>query len=142
MARRAGGYAKCPPQTPFGRAPKYLARDNDDKFSACFAAVVAGVGIEVLNTPPHAPKANAFIERSLGSVRRECLDYLLIFGKRHLLTVIRAYVAYFNQFRPHQGLQQQITASPRLVLVSPPPNGNVRSLPVLGGLHHHYQWVA
>jgi putative transposase len=128
--------------TPFGTAPKYLIHDNDAKFSARFAAVAAGVGIEVLKTPLHAPKANAFVERLLGSVRRECLDRLLIFGERHLHTVIRAYVAYYNQYRPHQGLKQRIPASSGLGTVSPPPNGNVRSLPMLGGLHHHYQWVA
>ncbi len=128
--------------TPFDAAPKYLIRDNDDKFGSRFAAIAAGVGIKVLNTPRHAPRANAFVERLLGSVRRECLDHVLIFGERHLHHVIRAYVAYFNQYRPHQGLGQRIPASPFLVPLSPPPSGNVRCLPVLGGLHHHYQWAA
>jgi transposase InsO family protein len=120
--------------TPFGPAPKYLIRDNDDKFSARFAVVAVRVGIEVFHTPPHAPKTNAFVERLLGSVRRECLDHLLIFGERHLHTVIRAYVEYYTQYRPHQGLQQPVPASPRPVPVSPPLHGNVRCLPVLGGL--------
>jgi len=128
--------------TPFGNTPKYLIHDNDSKFSAHFAAVAAGVGIEVLKTPFHAPKANAFVERLLGSVRRECLDHVLIFGERHLHTVIRAYVAYYNQYRPHQGLKQGIPASSSLDTTSPPPNGKVYCLPVLGGLHHHYQRAA
>ncbi len=128
--------------TPLGTAPKYLIHDLDAKFSARFAAVAAGVGIEVLKTTPPRPKANAFVERLLGSVRRECLDQLLIFGERHLHTVIRAYVAYYNQYRPHQALKQRIPASSSLGTVSPPPNGHVRSLPMLGGLHHHYQWAA
>ncbi len=127
--------------TPFGTAPKYLVRDNDDKFSARFAAVAAGVGIEVLHTPPHAPKANAFVERLIGSVRRECLDHLLIFGERHLHAVIRAYGAYYNQYRPQQGLGQRIPGSPSPVPISPP-HGKLLCLPVLGGLHHHYQWAA
>jgi transposase InsO family protein len=128
--------------TPFGTAPKYLIRDNDDKFGARFTAVAAGVGIRVLNTPPHAPKANAFVERLLGSVRRECLDHLLIFGERHLHLVIRAYGEYYNQYRPHQGLKQRIPASLNPVPASPPAHGHMRCLPVLGGLHHHYQWAA
>jgi transposase InsO family protein len=128
--------------TPFGTAPNYLIRDNDAKFSARFAAVAAGVGIAILKTPFHAPKANAFVERLLGSVRRECLDHLLIFGERHLHTVMRAYVAYYHQYRPHQGLKQHIPVSSSLDTVSPPPNGKVSCLPVLGGLHHHYQRVA
>jgi hypothetical protein len=66
--------------TPFGSAPKYLVRDNDNKFGTRFAAVAARAGIEILKTPFHAPKANAFVERLLGSVRRECLDHLLFSG--------------------------------------------------------------
>jgi putative transposase len=119
-----------------------LIRDNDAKFSARFAAVAAGVGIEVLKTPFHAPKANAFVERLLGSVRRECLDHMLIFGERHLSAVIRSYVVYYNQFRPHQGRKQQIPASSSPGTGSLPLNAKVRSLPVLGGLHHHYQQAA
>src|SRR5262249_26197346 len=128
--------------TPFGSTPKYLVRDNDDKFSARFAAMAAGVGIEVLHTPPHAPKANAFVERLLSSVRRECLDHLLIFGERHLHTVIRAYGVYYKQYRPHQGLGQCIPGLPSHVPVSSSPHGKLLRLPVLGGLHHHYQWAA
>jgi putative transposase len=128
--------------TPFGTAPKYLIRDNDNKFSAHFAALAAGVGIKVRRTPPHAPQANAFVERLLGSVRRECLDQVLIFGEHHLYTLIRAYGNYYNQYRPHQGLKQRIPALPSPVPVSPPLHRKIRSLPVLGGLHHHYQWAA
>src|SRR5262249_10515896 len=116
--------------TPFGSAPNYLIHDNDAKFSAHFAAVAAGVNIKVLKTPFRAPKANAFVERLLGSVRRECLDHVLIFGERHLHTVIRAYVAYYNQYRPHQGLKQCIPASCSRDTASPPSNGKVISLPV------------
>ncbi|MDP9311672.1 MAG: integrase, partial [Chloroflexota bacterium] len=67
--------------TPFGEAARYLIRDNDAKYGHQFAAVAAGTGIEVLRTPLKAPRANAICERLLGSVRRECLDHLLILGE-------------------------------------------------------------
>src|SRR5215469_14551843 len=94
--------------TPFGQAPRFLIRDNDSKFGPLFARVADGIGIELLRTPFHAPRANAYCERFLGSVRRECLDHLLILYEQQLSRVLQAYVTYFNQARPHQGLQQQI----------------------------------
>ncbi len=94
--------------TPFDTHPTYLIRDNDSKFAEQFARVAAARAIEVLKIPYRAPKANAYCERFLGSVRRECLDLFLIFGVRHLQRVLKAYVYYFNHVRPHQGLGQQI----------------------------------
>ncbi len=91
--------------TPYGEAPKYLLRDNDAKFGMQFDEVAKGTGIEILKIPFRAPRANAICERFLGSVRRECLDHLLIFSERQLYRVIREYVGYFNQMRPHQGLR-------------------------------------
>ncbi len=93
--------------TPYGHTPKYLIRDNDSKFGPCFARVAATSGIKILKTPYHAPRANAICERFLGGVRRECLDHVLIFHEKQLHRVLRAYVAYFNGARPHQGIQQQ-----------------------------------
>ena len=88
---------------PFDQCPRYLIRDNDGKYSSVFARVSAGSGIRILRTPVRAPRANAICERFLESVRRECLDHVLILGERHLRRVLREYVAYFNQERPHQG---------------------------------------
>jgi putative transposase len=126
--------------TPFGIGPKYLIRDNDDKFGAQFKRVAAG--IKLLKTPVHAPKANSICERFLGSVRRECLDHFLILSERHLQRIVTDYVSYFNQMRPHQGIRQQIPdfmdqAVPVESLGQP-----VASVPVLGGLHHAYSWAA
>src|SRR5207237_134904 len=126
--------------TPFGNAPKYVIRDNDSKYGTTFDRVAAGVGIEVLRTPYRAPKANAIMERFMGSVRRDCLDHLLLLVEKHLARVVKAYVQYFNCARPHQGIRQQVPATP--VPPLPPPIGKVVSLPVLGGLHHCYSWVA
>jgi putative transposase len=94
--------------TAFGVGPKYLIRDNDSKFGVTFARVAKTSRIEMLKTPYHAPRANAICERFLGSVRRECLDHLLILHERQLQRVLYAYRHYFNQARPHQGIQQQI----------------------------------
>jgi putative transposase len=94
--------------TAYGVGPKYLIRDNDSKFGVTFARVAKTSGIKILKTPYHAPQANAICERFLGSVRRECLDHLLILQEKQLHRVLCAYVQYFNQARPHQGIRQQI----------------------------------
>ncbi len=127
--------------TPFDTGPRFLIRDNDGKFGAAFARVVAGSRIEVLRTPVRAPRANAVCERFLGSVRRECLDHLLILHERQLYRVLRAYCAYFNTARPHQGMGQAIpeTTGP---VGTRHPAGPVVSLPILGGLHHDYRRAA
>ena len=128
--------------TPYGQAPKYLIRDNDSKFGSCFARVAATSGIKILKTPYHAPRANAICERFMRSVRQECLDHLLILQERQLQRVLNAYVGYFNQARPHQGIRQQIPERLRSVPSSQDASKKVIALPVLGGLHHDYQWVA
>src|SRR6266700_2712561 len=122
--------------TPFGRSPKYLIRDRDDKFGSCFARVAATSGIKILKTPYYAPRANAICERFLGSVRRECLDHLFILQEKQLQRVLGAYVQYFNRARPHQGITQQI---PERFGDSVPPDrngGKILCLPVLEALHH------
>jgi len=125
--------------TAFGVGPKYFIRDNDSKFGVIFARVAKTSRIEILTTPYHAPRANAICERFLGSVRRECLDHLFILHERQLQRVLNAYVAYFNQARPHQGIQQQIPEQKAGSLTPHPASGKVISFPVLGGLHHNYR---
>jgi len=128
--------------TPYGHAPKYLIRDNDNKFGPCFARVATTSGIKILKTPYHAPRANAICERFLRSVRQACLDHLLILEEKQLQRVLNAYVAYFNQARPHQGMAQQIPEQ-RVSVPSTQDAGNkVIARPVMGGLHHDYQWAA
>ena len=122
--------------TPFGEGPRFLIRDNDKKFGAQFQHVVDGAEIEPLKIPVEAPRANAFCERFLGSLRRECLDYMLILSERHLRRVVADYVTYFNQARPHQGIDQRIPCGSQL---SDQPEGEIVGLPVLGGLHHDYR---
>ena len=88
-----------------------------------------------------APKANAICERFLGSVRRECLDHSLILSERHLHRIMKEYGEYFNRARPHQGLGQRIPCRP-VQMAGPSESRQVVSCPVLGGLHHNYQWRA
>ncbi len=128
--------------TPYGQAPKYLIRDNDSKFGSCFARVAATSGIKLLQTPYHAPRANAICERFMRSVRQECLDHLLIFQEKQLHRVLNAYIAYFNQARPHQGTGQQIPDPSRSALSSHQAGEKVIALPVVGGLHHDSRWAA
>ncbi len=124
---------------PFGEGPRYLIRDNDDKYGDSFKRVTAG--IEVLKTPYKTPKANAICERFLGSLRRECLDYVLILNERHLSRIVKEYMAYFNHARPHQGIKQRIPCRPEIP-ETPLVNGELASRPVLAGLHHDYYWQA
>jgi putative transposase len=133
--------------TPFGEKPRFLIRDNDSKYGANFARIAKLSGIEVLRTPYKAPKANSVCERLLGSVRRECLDHILILNEKHLHRAVKGYVEYYNLARPHQGINQGIPqgegsssqrASPRTSEV----NARIISFSVLGGLHHDYRRAA
>ena len=131
--------------TAYGHTPKYLMCDHESKFRPCFARAAATSGIKILKTPYHVPRANAICERFLGSVWRACLDHVLILSEKQLHRVLKAYVAYFNQARPHRGIQQQIPELPELPVPSAPPHNQrekVIAVPVLGGLHHGYRGVA
>jgi transposase InsO family protein len=123
--------------TPFGQAPRSLIRDRDSKYGDAFTRVAVGTSIEVLKTPYRAPKANAICERFSGSVRRECLDHILVLGQLHVYRVIREYVEYFNRARPHQGIEQRIPAGSTS---APAKRGKAKSIafPVLNGLHDDY----
>ena len=125
--------------TAFGVGPKYLIRDNDGKFGLGFARVAQTSNIEILKTPYYAPRANAICERFLGSVRRECLDHLLILHEKQLQRVLNAYVCYFNRARPHQGIKQQIPEQKAGSVQEDHTRGKVIAFPILGGLYHDYR---
>lgn len=127
--------------TPFEEKPKYLICDNDKRYGSLFERVVQASGIEVIHTPYEAPRANAICERFIGSLRRECLDHMLVIGERQLTRVLKEYVSYFNPARPHQGIAQRIPA-PRVLPPGTPKTGRVIAGPVLNGLHHDYRWAA
>jgi putative transposase len=122
---------------------RFLVRDRDSKFSLGFDEVFRSEGIRVIRTPVRAPRANAHAERWVGSLRRECLDRILIVGRRHLEQVVPAYIRHHNEHRPHRSLEQR----PPLALAQPPPP--TPPLPTrigrrdrLGGLLHEYHAIA
>lgn len=126
--------------TTFCAGPAFIIRDNDNKFGAEFDRVAKGAGIRVVKTAIRAPLMNATCERILGSVRRECLDHLIILGEAHLRSVLREYVAHFNGGRPHQGIAQRVPSpGPDDVCGS---TATIVATPVLGGLHHEYRRAA
>ena len=119
---------------------RFLIRDRDSKFTTAFDAVFTGADIRIIRTPVRAPQANAIVERFIGTLRRECLDHLLIIGTHHLTAVLREYVEHYNGHRPHRTLHQQPPAS------GPPPRSEAVIRPLrrdrLGGLIHEYVQVA
>jgi putative transposase len=119
---------------------RFLIRDRDSKFTAAFDAVFTGADIRIIRTPIRAPRANAIAERFIGTLRRECLDHLLITGTRHLDVVLREYIQHYNAHRPHRSLDQRSPTGS-----TPPPSGAVvRPLrrDRLGGLLHEYVRIA
>jgi putative transposase len=126
--------------------PRFLIRDRDSKFTREFDEVFSSDGIRVIKAPVRAPKARAHAERWVGSVRHECLDRLRILGRRHLQHVLAAYVAHYNEHRPHRSLKQ------RSPLSQPPLDqcsaadvidlARVRRRDLLAGLIHEYRLAA
>ena len=113
---------------------RYLIRDRDSKFPLAFDLVFQSEGVTIIRTPYRAPNANAVAERWIRSVRQECLDHLLIIGEAHLRRVLAVYVSFYNQARPHQGLDQ------RTPVTAPPPAnpGPIQCRSRLGGLLRSY----
>jgi putative transposase len=111
-----------------------VIHDRDAKFSEAFNTVFRAEGAHVILTPFRAPNANAFAERWVRTVRQECLDKLLIANQTHLRSVLRDYVTYYNEARPHQGLAQQLPFPCRL----PSTEGPVRCRAVLDSILHDY----
>ena len=116
---------------------RYLIHDRDSKFSRAFDDIFRSEGVEIIRTPFRAPKANAFAERWVGTIRRDCLDWILIASRRQLEHVLRVYVDHYNSHRPHRALAlTPPTPEHRLRLVNPHPSDQVRRRDRLGGLIH------
>src|ERR671929_699957 len=123
--------------TPWGNKPRHLLRDRDAVYGRDFRQRARRIGIDAIATPIRAPRANAVVERVIGTLRRECLDHIIVLNEQHLRSVLTAFVRYYNQERPHRTLGLQ-TPEPR----PRPTSGPIRSRPVLNGLHHIYEHAA
>jgi transposase InsO family protein len=118
---------------PWDTAPRYLIRDRDGVYGEVFRRRVRAMGIRDRPTTPRSPWQNAYVERLVGSIRRECLDHLIIFGEAHLRRVLRAYAQYYNLTRTHLSLDKDTPMSRPAQR-----EGRIRPTPHLGGLHHSY----
>jgi len=117
---------------------RLLVRDRDTKFTDAFDAVFAAAGIRVVKTPPRTPRANAYAERWIRTLRSECLDWILICGETHLRRVLNEYLDHYNRARPHRGLDLDVPV-PVPVQLGHRRSGEVQRRDVLGGLIHEYR---
>jgi len=111
-------------------------RDRDRIYGATFRDRLAGIGIEEVLSAPRSPWQNPFVERLIGSIRRECLDHVIVLGERHLLRILATYFAYYHRSRTHLSLTKD---APESRAVMSPETGEVVELPEVGGLHHRYE---
>src|SRR5216117_4522616 len=120
---------------PDDSAPPYLLHDRDKIYGHSFRQRVRGMGIDEILTAPHSPWQNPFAERLIGSIRRECLDHVLVLGERHLRRTLARYFSYYHRARTHLSLDKD---APDRRPIEPPEFGTVIQIPEVGGLHHRY----
>ena len=118
---------------PWDSAPKYLIRDNDRAFAGVFKARVRAMGIRDRPTSVRAPWQNGYVERLIGSVRRECTDHLIVFSEEHLRQILAKYSTYYNEVRVHISLGKDAPCTRPIERL-----GDIVAHPILGGLHHRY----
>jgi transposase InsO family protein len=118
---------------PWDEAPRYVIRDRDQIYGAVVTRRLRAMGIRDKPIAPASPWQNGFAERLIGSIRRECLDHLIVFGEQHLRRILISYFAYYNSVRTHRSLHKDAPISRPIQRT-----GIIRSHPILGGLHHHY----
>ena len=121
---------------PFEQVPRYLLRDRDGIFGADFTKEVRNLGIEEVLSAPRSPWQRAYIERVIGSIRRECIDHMIVFNEGTLRRHMKSYLQYYHATRTHLSLEKDTPASRS---VQPPGIGQVVALPQVGGLHHRYE---
>ena len=130
----------------FDRARRYLIHDRDSIFARSLDESIRSLGMTVLKSPPHSPTANAICERVIGTIRRECLDWLIPLSESHLRSILRSWVGHYNRGRPHMTLGPGVQDPPSKVVPSATPltrhrigqRLGVRARSVLRGLHHEY----
>jgi putative transposase len=123
---------------PFDTAPKYLLRDRDGVYGHVFRSQTVAMDVEEVLTAPRSPWQNAYVERLIGSIRRECLDHVLIANEHALKHILKSYFDYHHRSRTHLSLEKDCPF-PRAIMNG---CGEITSLPVLGGLHHRHNRAA
>src|SRR5712692_1873052 len=124
---------------PWDTAPRYLLRDRDASYGWYFCSRVEAMNITEVVTAPRSPWQNAYVERVIGSIRRECLDHFVIFNEGHLGRILSSYVDYYQRTRTHLSLDKDCPDSRRIM---PRGIGKVVAIPKVGGLHHRYERLA
>ena len=124
---------------PWDDAPRHLLRDRDGIYGAEFRKRVHGLGIQEVLTAARSPWQNPYVERVIGSIRRECLDHVVVLSERHLRRLLSDYFDYYHRWRTHYALEMD---SPEGRAVQDGKLGGVVELPEVGGLHHHYERLA
>jgi putative transposase len=124
---------------PWDEAPRYLLRDRNRIYSAAFRQRVKHMGIKEVLTAPQSPWQNPYVERLIGSIRRECLNQVIVLHERHLHRLLTGYFAYYHHWRTPLSLAMDC---PKPRPIQPPGHGRVIAVPEVGGLHHHYERVA
>ena len=120
---------------PDDTAPWFLIRDRDAIYGSAFQQRIKNMGIEEVVCAPQSPWQNPYCERLVGSIRRECLDHIIVLNERHLMRILRSYFVYYHDSRTHLSLNRN---SPVEREVEPPERGRVVAIPQVGGLHHRY----
>ena len=118
---------------PWDEAPRHLIRDRDGAFGPAFTHRIRAMGIRDHPTAPHSPRQNGHVERLIGSIRRESLDHLVVFGEPHLRDVLKSYAFYYNRIRPHPSLDKDAPDFRRTQKI-----GRLAAIPIPGRLHHQY----
>src|ERR1700733_12550735 len=118
---------------PWDEAPGYMIRDRDRIYGAVVRRRLRAMGIRDRPTAPASPWQNGFAERLIGSIRRECLDHIIVLGEAHLRRILKFYADYYNGVRTHRSLNKDTPTGRSIQLT-----GSIKSLAILGGLHHHY----
>ena len=135
------GWRQLLEATPWGQPPRYLIRDRDRSSGVAFLGKARAIGIKTVLTAGRAPQANAIAERVVGTLRRACLDHLIIVNERHRRPALREYVAHSNHVRPHQTFELG-APDDRRPRAPPRSEGQVVGRPILGGRHHEYERLA
>src|SRR2546427_9251837 len=121
---------------PWDTAPRYLLRDRDRIFGDAFSKQVQDLAIQEVLSAPRSPWQRAYVERVIGTIRRECLDHVIVFNEASLYRHVKSFVTYYHESRTHLSLGKD---SPQSRAVQPPELGRIVAIPQVGGLHHRYE---